>query len=91
MIETRSYGTCLACTQAVAMTKHGRTRAHTRKEVLGARMVATVECLGSNSECAEDLGVEWDPRPHRRCWVCEECGAASGCDCQDQPPAGDAS
>jgi hypothetical protein len=84
---SRSVGTCLTCVQGVTLRRDGTTRVHFAKVVYGPHWLATVRCPGSGEEPSEDLGVVWDSRPHRRCFVCQECLSVSDCKCREVDPS----
>lgn len=75
------YGTCPACTQAGPVYKDGSLRPH-KVRVTGddRQWMATVHCAGSRGPTAEPMGVTYDARPHRRCWVCATCEGPT-CSC----------
>lgn len=66
-----TFGTCLACTQAVRLTKTGRVRRHSRTVALG-HAIATVHCMGSQQHYAEALNLAWAPGRHGGKWVTEK-------------------
>lgn len=73
--------------EAVRVYKDGDLRPH-KVTVTGddRQWMATVHCAGSRGPTAESMGVTYDARPHRRCWVCATCDEST-CSCASEVTA----